>query len=89
MGTTWRVPAASAGFEAPRRARGMGKERPGNAVRGLERLGAGHWHAVAACSARRVGDVARARVLAESRSNCFGLTAMFSKILNKSAQSGE
>jgi hypothetical protein len=45
--------------------------------------------AAPACSARRVGDVARARDPAESRSNCFGLTVMFSKILNKSAQSGE
>jgi hypothetical protein len=41
MGPTRHGPASVAGFEMPRWARGMGKERPGGAVRGSERQGAG------------------------------------------------
>jgi hypothetical protein len=35
------------GFDSPQCARGMGKERPENTICGLERQGAGFWHAAA------------------------------------------
>jgi hypothetical protein len=81
MGPTRRGPVAVAGFEAPRCARGMAKERPGNTVCELERQGAGHWHAAARRrrarrsegAARAVRDVAARRRPARNYVNvpCF------------------
>jgi hypothetical protein len=82
MGTTWRGPAANAGFETPRCARVMGKERPRDAACGLERRGGGRWRTTPACSARRVGDIARARVSASVNSVYSCLTGFNSNFLN-------
>jgi hypothetical protein len=70
------VRAASAVFEAPRCARPWARTPRG-------------WGTVTWRRGTGVHGAACARVPAECHSNCYGLTAIFSKIWNRSAQSSE
>jgi hypothetical protein len=52
--------------------------------------GAGRWYgAYGVAQARPAHRLARRRVPAVFHSDCYGLAAIFSKFLNRSAQSGE